>query len=98
VKRKYVRVEGPYILHSEVEKAIKEMRDMKATGDDDHADVPGDVFKSSGLKLVTLLIISIYKTGDWSNDFICVAVVALRKKPKASEHCYHQPHRTNSKD
>jgi hypothetical protein len=29
--------EGPYILQSEVEKAIKEMRDKKATGD----DVPG---------------------------------------------------------
>lgn len=62
---------------------------MKATGDDDD-DVHGDVFKSSGLKLVTLLIISIYKTGDWPNDFICVAVVALRKKPKASKHCYHR--------
>jgi hypothetical protein len=29
---------GPYILQSEVEKAIKEMRDKKAAGDD---DVPG---------------------------------------------------------
>ena len=33
---------GPYILRSEVEKAIKEMRNKKATGDD---NVPGDVFK-----------------------------------------------------
>jgi hypothetical protein len=33
---------GPYILQSEVEKAIKEMRDKRATGDD---DVPGDVLK-----------------------------------------------------
>ena len=33
---------GPYILQSEVEKAIKEMRNRKATGDD---DVPGDVIK-----------------------------------------------------
>jgi hypothetical protein len=32
----------PYILLSEVEKAIKEMRNKKATGDD---DVPGDVLK-----------------------------------------------------
>ena len=31
---------GPYILQSEVEKAIKEMRNKKATGDD---DVSGDV-------------------------------------------------------
>jgi hypothetical protein len=33
---------GPYILQSEVEEAIMEMRYKKATGDD---DVPGDVLK-----------------------------------------------------
>jgi len=33
---------GPYILQSDVEKTIKEMRKKKATGDD---DVPGDVLK-----------------------------------------------------
>jgi hypothetical protein len=37
---------GPYILQSEVEKAIKQMRNKKATGDDD--DVPGDVLKLLG--------------------------------------------------
>ena len=36
---------GPYILQSEVEKAIKEMMNRKATGDD---DVPGDVLKVMG--------------------------------------------------
>ena len=36
----YADEKGPYILHSEVERAIKEMRDKKATTDD---DVPGDV-------------------------------------------------------
>ena len=36
---------GPYILQGEVEKAIKEMRNKKATGDD---DVPGDVLKLLG--------------------------------------------------
>jgi broad-specificity NMP kinase len=35
--------ESPYILQSEVEKAIKEMRNKKATEDD---DVPGDVLTS----------------------------------------------------
>ena len=47
---------GPYILHSEVEKAIKEMRNRKATGDD---DVPGDVLKllgEGGLKILTKLM------------------------------------------
>ena len=32
----------PHILQSEVEKAIKEMRNRKATGND---DIPGDVLK-----------------------------------------------------
>jgi len=40
-----------HVLRSEVEKAIKEMRNKKATGDD---DVHGDVFKllgEGGLKI-----------------------------------------------
>ena len=40
-------------MQSEVEKAIKEMRNKKAAGDD---DVPGDVFKllgECGLKIRT---------------------------------------------
>ena len=55
---------GPYILRSEVEKAIKEMRNKKATGDD---DVPGDVLKlfgGCGLKIMKKLIITIYETGE----------------------------------
>jgi hypothetical protein len=36
---------GPYILQSEVEKAIKEMSNKNATGDD---DVTGDVLKLLG--------------------------------------------------
>ena len=43
---------GPYILQREVEEAIKEMRNKKATGND---DVPGDVLKSlgeGGLKII----------------------------------------------
>jgi len=49
-------------LQSEVEKAIKEMRNKKATGD----DVPGDEFKligEGGLKIMMKLINTIYKTG-----------------------------------
>ena len=37
---------GPYILQSQVGKAIKEMRNRKAKGDDN--DVPGDVPKLLG--------------------------------------------------
>jgi hypothetical protein len=66
-----------------VEKAIKEMRDMKATGDD---DVPGDVLillGEDGLKLMTQLVNSIYVTGEWSRDLIEITMIALKKKPKA---------------
>ena len=55
---------GPYILQYEMEKAIKEMRNKKATGDD---DVPGDVLKllgEGGLKILTKLINTIYETGQ----------------------------------
>jgi hypothetical protein len=58
----------PYILQSEMEKAIPEMRDKKGTGDD---DVSGDVLKflgEDGLKIMTLLINSMYVTGEWHRD------------------------------
>jgi len=55
---------GLYVLQSEVEKAIKEMRNKKATGDD---DVPGDVLKllaKGCLKIMMKLINTIYETGE----------------------------------
>jgi hypothetical protein len=57
-------------LPSEVEKAMKDMKDKKATGGD---DVPGDVLKllgEDGLKLMTQLINSIYVKGEWPRHFI----------------------------
>ena len=67
----------PYILQSEVEKAIKEMRNEKATGDD---DVPGDVPKllgEGGLKIMRKLINTVYETGEWPKDFMEVTMIAL---------------------
>ena len=52
--KRHACLQSPYILRSEVEKAIKEMN-KKATGDD---DIPGDVFKllgEGGLKIMTKL-------------------------------------------
>jgi len=52
---------GSYIFQSKVEKAIKEMRNKKATGD--NYDVPGYVLKLLGdgsLKIMTKLINTIY--------------------------------------
>jgi hypothetical protein len=77
-------------LQSEVEKAIKAMRNKKATGDD---NVPGDVLKlfgEGGLKIMKKLINTIYKTGEWHKDFTEVTMIALKKKPQAtkcSDHC-----------
>jgi hypothetical protein len=61
-----------------VEKAIKEMRDKKATGDD---DVTGDVLKllgEYGLELMTQLINSIYVTGEITNDARCTREIKTR--------------------
>jgi len=75
---------GPYILQSEVENAIKEMRNKKTTGDD---NVPGDVLKLMGegsLKIMTKLINIIYETGEWPKDFKEVTMITLKKKPQAT--------------
>jgi len=82
-------------LQSEVEKAIKKMRNKKATG---HDDVPGDVLKllgKGGLKIMTKLINTIYETGEWPQDFAEVTMIALKKKPHATK-C--SDHRIWSKD
>jgi hypothetical protein len=65
-----------------VEKAVKEMKDKKATGVD---DVPGDVLKllgEDGLRLMTQLINSIYVSGEWPRDFIEVTMITLKRSPK----------------
>jgi hypothetical protein len=73
-----------------VEKAFKEMRNEKATGDD---DVPGDVLKllgAGGLKIMMKLINTIYETGEWPKDFTEVTMVALKKKPQATKCSDHR--------
>ena len=92
---------GPCILQSEVEKAIKEMRNRKATGDD---DVPGDVLKmlgEGGLKILTKLFHIIYETGEWPKDFTEVTVIALIEEGtsyKMQRPSHNQPYCTYSKD
>jgi len=85
-----VHEKGPHILQNEVEKAIKEMRNKKATGYD---DVPGDVLKllgEGGLKIMKKLINTIYETGEWPKDFTEVTVIALKKKPQATKCSDHR--------
>ena len=53
-------------IFCEVQKAIKEMRDKKAIGND---DVPGDILKllgEDGHSIATQLINNIYERGEWS--------------------------------
>ena len=69
-------------MQSEVEKAIKEMRNKKTTGYD---DVPGDLLKllgEGGLKIMTKLINAIYETGEWPKDFTEVTMIALKRSHK----------------
>jgi hypothetical protein len=73
-----------------MEKAVKEMRDRKATEND---DMPGNVLKLLGkddVKMVTQMPKNIYKTGEWSQNSSEVIIVALEKKTRASkssDHC-----------
>jgi hypothetical protein len=88
---------GPYILQSEVEKAINEMRNKKATGDD---DVPGEVLKLLGegsLKALTKLMNTIYETGEWPKDFTEVTMIALKKKTQATKCSDHRTISLNPK-
>jgi len=73
-----------------VEKSIKEMRNRKATGDD---DIPGDVLKilgEGGLKILTKLINTIYETGEGPKDFTEVTMIALKKKTQATKCSDHR--------
>jgi hypothetical protein len=90
VKEADVDEKGPYIWQSEGRKAIKEIRDKKAKGEN---GVPGNVIKllgEDGLRLMTHLINNIHETGKWCKDFIEVTMIAL-KKPEATNCSDHFP-------
>jgi signal transduction protein with GAF and PtsI domain len=73
------------IFCKEVERGFKEMRDKKATRDD---DVLRDILRllgEDGPRLMTQLINNIYETGQWPKDFIEVTVITLKKKPKGTK-------------
>ena len=83
-----------------MEKAIKEMRNKKATRND---DVPGDVLKlfgEGGLKIMSKLINTVYETGEWPKDFTEVTKIDLKKKPQNTMQrpSHNQPYRTYSED
>jgi hypothetical protein len=62
-----------------VEKAIKEMRNKKATED---YGVPRDVLKIlgvGGLKIMTKLVHTVYETGERSKKLTEVTIITLRR-------------------
>jgi hypothetical protein len=63
-------------------KAKKEVREQKATGDD---DVHGDVHRLSGEESLKIMIqrFNIYESGQCPKDVTDIAMIALREKPKA---------------
>jgi hypothetical protein len=63
---------NPYILQSEVGKAIKQTRALKLLGE-------------HNLKIMTQPIKNIHETGEWPQDFIKVTITALKKKQKATK-------------
>jgi hypothetical protein len=68
---------------------MKEMRDRKATGND---DVAGDVLNCWGendLRIVTQLINNIQETEELLKDFTEVTMIAFQKKPKATQCSSH---------
>ena len=80
---------GPELLDSEIETALKELKNGKAPGPD---DIPAEFLKSlvgeakEELKLICHII---YRYGDWPEDHTKISMIAFPKKPKtikSSEH------------
>jgi hypothetical protein len=81
-----------------MEKAIKEIRNKKATGDD---DVSGDVLKllgEDGLKIMIKLINTIYETGEWPKDFTEVTMIRRSHKLQNAATIANQPYCKHSED
>jgi hypothetical protein len=81
---------GPHILRTEVEKVIKEMRDKKATGDDDVSLEALKLLGDDGLNKLSQLINNIYESGEWPKDFTEVTMVEFKKKPEARKCTDHR--------
>jgi len=67
-------------LQSEVETAIKVMKDQKATGDDDVLQL---------MSMVTQLTSNVHYTGDWPRDVTELSMTVLQKKPTTTKYSDH---------
>jgi hypothetical protein len=70
-----------------VERATAEMKDNKATGDDDVSGDLAKLFREDVLSTVIQQLnnIRVYETGEWPKNFSEVTVIALKKKPRATK-------------
>ena len=78
-------IEGPPIMKSEIENAIKKLRKGKAVGPDEVAVEMIEATDDVGIELITHLANRIYDTGDIPLDLSRSVFIALPKKPGAIE-------------
>ena len=78
-------IEGPPIMKSEIENAIKKLRKGKAVGPDEVAIEMIEATDDVGIELITHLANRIYDTGDIPLDLSRSVFIALPKKPGAIE-------------
>jgi len=67
-------------LQSEVETAIKVMRDQKATGNDDVLQL---------MSMVTQLTSNAHYTGEWPRDVTELSMIVLQKKQTTTKYSDH---------
>ncbi len=76
---------GPDILDEEIEKAIKELKNNKATGDD---DIPAEFLKQlqpKAMREFKEICKKIYIEGKWPEDYMTSVMIPIEKKPNATD-------------
>jgi len=77
--------EGPQIIKSEFEEALKKLKNKKAEGID---EIPAEFLKQIGEKATKELYdiwCKIYKEGQWPKDFVESIIIPIEKKAGAEE-------------
>ena len=82
---KVVNLDGPPILLTEVESALKRMKNGKAAGEDGITAEMLKALHEFGIQKLTTLFNNIYDTGFLPEEMLSSTFITLPKKPKASE-------------
>jgi hypothetical protein len=81
---------GPGLLIEEIQEAIKEMKNGKASGVD---DIPAELLKmldGKAIRKLCTLCMEIYETGEWPEDFTKAVMIPIPKKANAVECADHR--------